>query len=137
MAIEYKINQAISGEQFISLLQRSGLAARRPIEDKACVEAMVKHTNLSVTAWQNNELIGIARCLTDFHYACYLSDLAVDSQYQHQGIGKHLQECVHQQLGQHCKLVLVAAPAANSYYKKIGFQNNPRCWILPPGSRIE
>jgi len=57
--------------------------------------------------------------VTDFHYACYLSDLAVSYDHQHQGIGKQLQIITQQQLGPHCKLVLISAPAANNYYEKV------------------
>jgi predicted N-acetyltransferase YhbS len=32
----------------------------------------------------------VARCVTDFVYACYMSELAVDEQYQRRGIGKEL-----------------------------------------------
>ena len=68
--------------------------------------------------------------MTDFHYACYLSDLAVSSAYQRRGVGKQLQVLTQRQLGPRCKLILIAAPNANEYYEHIGFTNNPRCWVL-------
>lgn len=74
--------------------------------------------------------------MTDFHYACYLSDLAVHKNYQGACIGKVLQALTQEQLGPRCKLILVAAPAADSYYGHIGYDNNPRCWILPRGRKI-
>jgi predicted N-acetyltransferase YhbS len=89
-----------------------------------------------VTAWDGNKLIGIARSITDFHYACYLSDLAVDKKYQKRNVGKKLQSLTQEQLGTKCKLILIAAPATNSYYKHIGFTNNDRCWVLERGAQI-
>lgn len=74
--------------------------------------------------------------MTDFHYACYLSDLAVSGRYQKSGIGKQLQVIAQRQLGPRCKLILIAAPSANSYYEHIGFSNNPRCWVLERDARI-
>lgn len=130
MNIEFKINEPISVDQFIDLLRESTLGERRPIDDVGCMRGMVENSNLMVTAWDGEKLVGIARSMTDFHYACYLSDLAVHKAYQKQGIGKQLQLITQQQLGEKCKLILVAAPAANSYYEHIGFTNNPRCWIL-------
>ena len=79
MALEYKVNAAITVEQFIDLLNRSTLGERRPVADRACMEGMVKNANLCVTAWDGEKLVGVARSVTDFHYACYLSDLAVDA----------------------------------------------------------
>jgi GNAT superfamily N-acetyltransferase len=130
MSIEYKINAPVSTDQFIELLRESTLGERRPIEDRECMEGMVKNSNLMVTAWHGEELVGIARSMTDFHYACYLSDLAVHREYQKTGVGKKLQVITQGKLGPKCKLILVAAPTANSYYEHIGFTNNQRCWVL-------
>ena len=137
MSIEYKINTPVSTDQFIELLRQSTLSERRPIEDRACMEGMVANSNLIVTAWDGEVLIGIARSMTDFHYACYLSDLAVHKKYQRSGIGKKLQIKTQEQLGPNCKLILIAAPAANSYYEHIGFSNNLRCWILDRDKKID
>ena len=88
MSIEYKTNTSISIEQFIDVLNRSTLGQRRPVDDRECIEGMVKNANLLVTAWEGERLVGVARSFTDFVYACYLSDLAVDVAYQRTGIGK-------------------------------------------------
>lgn len=128
--IEYKINAPVSTDQFIELLRESTLGERRPVENRECMEGMVKNSNLMVTAWRGEKLIGIARSMTDFHYACYVSDLAVHRKYQKKGIGKKLLIITQEKLGPKCKLVLVAAPTANSYYEHIGFSNNRRCWML-------
>lgn len=130
MSIQYKMNCPISVAEFQSLLQTSTLGERRPIENKPCLEGMLKHANLTITAWDNEKLVGIARSMTDFHYACYLSDLAVDENYQKQGIGKTLLINVQNELADECKLVLISAPAAHDYYEHIGFTQNERCWVL-------
>jgi ribosomal protein S18 acetylase RimI-like enzyme len=128
--IEYKVNQSITTDQFINLLNASTLGLRRPVDDRACVEGMLKHGNLLVTAWHEEKLVGVARSVTDFYFACYLSDLAVDEDYQKMGIGKQLQVLTQAQLGPKCSLILLAAPAANDYYSHIGFSHHPRCWVL-------
>ncbi len=137
MPVEYKINVAVTTDQFIDLLRATTLADRRPVDDRACIEGMLNNSNLVVSAWNQDKLVGMARCMTDFHFACYLSDLAVDEQYQKQGIGKRLQELTQQQLGPKCKLILVAAPNANDYYEQIGYTHNPRCWWLERDQRIQ
>ena len=137
MGITYKKNHTVSGEQFIALLKHSNLAQRRPIDDLVCLQGMLDHANLTITAWDADKLIGIARCVTDFHYACYLSDLAVDETYQKQGIGKQLQIDVQNSLNEKCKLILISAPSANAYYEHIGFTRNERCWVLQRNESIE
>ncbi|MCH2222838.1 MAG: GNAT family N-acetyltransferase, partial [Dechloromonas sp.] len=89
-----------------------------------------RHANLTISAWHGTQLVGIARALTDFSYVAYLADLAVDADYQKQGIGKRLIEETQSRLGASCMLVLLAAPKANDYYPKLGFEHNPRAWML-------
>ncbi|BFM14689.1 GNAT family N-acetyltransferase [Maricurvus nonylphenolicus] len=128
--MEYKVNAAVSLADFKQLLINSTLGDRRPIDDDDCLQGMLANSNLMVSAWDNGQLVGIARSVTDFHYACYLSDLAVSASYQKLGIGKQLLRLTQDQLKPQCKLILLAAPAANEYYEPIGFSHNPRCWVL-------
>ncbi len=132
MNIEFKVNALISVDQFIELLQRSSLADRRPVHDRQCMAGMIGNSNLVISAWISGELIGIARSMTDFHYACYLSDLAVHKHYQRCGVGTELQRITQKELGPKCKLILISAPAANTYYPKLGYSHNERCWVLDP-----
>lgn len=137
MNIEYKINEQPTTEQYVALLRSSTLGERRPVDDIKCMKGMIENSNLIVSAWSDGELVGIARCVTDFHFACYLSDLAVSEKHQKSGIGKQLQNLTQEQLGPKCQLILLAAPAANQYYEHIGgFTHNPRCWMLERDSRI-
>lgn len=136
MKILFKINEPITTDQFIALLEDSTLGERRPIDDRECVAGMLANSNLTVSAWASGQLIGVARSVTDFHYACYLSDLAVDRAYQKRGIGKRLQILTQEQLGPRCSLILLAAPAANGYYGHVGYTHHPRCWVLERNAEI-
>lgn len=136
MDIEYRVNEPVSVKQFVSLLKSSTLGERRPIDDTDCLSGMLENANLIVTAWHCDKLVGIARSVTDFNYCCYLSDLAVDQAYQHQGIGKQLQVLTQAELGPKCKLILIAAPAADTYYGKVGYSRNERCWVLQGGESL-
>lgn len=135
--IEYRSDAVISVNEFRGLLESSTLAERRPVEDIDCIQGMLENSNLVVTAWDGSRLVGIARSMTDFHYACYLSDLAVDQAYQRRGIGLRLQQITQEQLQPRCKLILISAPAANDYYPSIGYESSPRCWVLQRDKRCE
>ena len=126
----YRDDAQITVDQAIDLYIRSTLGERRPIHNKSAFEAMLKNANLTITAWDGNKLIGIARTLTDFDYVAYLADLAVDQEYQRAGIGKRLIAETQSHLGPDCMIVLLAAPKANDYYEHIGFEHHPRAWIL-------
>jgi predicted N-acetyltransferase YhbS len=128
--ITYRDEAQISAAQAIDLYIRSSLGERRPIDNLQTFESMLKHANLTITAWDSDQLIGISRSLTDFTYVAYLADLAVDQKYQRQGIGKKLVDETKIRLGPDCMIVLLAAPKANDYYQHIGFEHNPRAWTL-------
>lgn len=132
--MEYKVNFEVSSAQFIDVLKRSTLGERRPIDDLTCIDGMLKHANLTVTAWNMNKLIGIARSVTDFYYVCYLSDLAVDAAFQHAGIGRELIKRTQRELDWRCKIRLISAPGAVEYYPKLGFVRNEQCWELAASS---
>lgn len=125
----YRDDIKISVETAIDLYRRSTLGERRPIDRPDTFAAMLDHADVLITAWQDERLVGVARTLTDFAYAAYLADLAVDVACQRQGIGKRLVEETRRRLGKECMLVLLAAPQANDYYPKIGFEHHPRAWV--------
>lgn len=133
MEIEYRDSAEISVEQAIELYNASTLGERRPVDRPDIFEGMLKNANLIISAWHQEKLVGISRTLTDFTYAAYLADLAVDAKYQKQGIGKRLIEETRNRLGKECMVVLLAAPKANEYYPKLGFEHNPRAWVLRGG----
>ncbi len=135
MHIEYRSDADISVEEAIDLYKRSTLSERRPVDRPDIFEGMLEHANLVISAWDGGRLVGISRSLTDFTYVAYLADLAVDAAYQRRGIGKQLVDETRSRLGRECMIVLLAAPKANEYYPKIGFENNPRAWVLDPGKK--
>lgn len=124
-------NSCVSALQFQQLLKRCSLGERRPSDDLERLARMLDNSNLVVSAWAEGTLVGIARSVTDFNYCCYLSDLAVDDRWQHQGVGKALLGHTEQALATDCKMILIAAPAANDYYAPLGFERNERCWVKP------
>lgn len=126
----YRSNVKISADEFIELLKRSTLDARRPVDDKDRIQRMLDHGNILITAWRQNQLVGISRALSDFAFCCYLSDLAVDEAFQRQGIGKKLIDETHKVAGHQTMLILLAAPAAARYYPKIGMEQFTDCFLI-------
>jgi GNAT superfamily N-acetyltransferase len=128
--LRYETARQISAGEFIDLLKRSTLAERRPVDDRKCIEAMLRHANLLCSAWDGEKLVGVARSVTDFAFCCYLSDLAVDENYQRKGIGKELIRQTRSRLGDKAMIILLSAPKAEAYYPKIGFESHRSAWIL-------
>lgn len=107
----------------------STLGERRPVDEPERIAGMLKYANLIATARDSGKLIGVARSLTDFVYCTYLSDLAVDENYQKMGIGKELIRLTKEH-SPNAKLILLAAPKAVGYYPKIGMTQWQQCYVL-------
>ncbi len=126
--IQFKIGEVPEIEQIIEVYNSSGII--RPTKDFNRIEKMYANSNLIVSAWTGNKLIGISRSLTDFCYACYLSDLAVKKEYQKDGIGKRLIELTQDEIGEKTALILLSAPGAMEFYPKVGFDKVENGFII-------
>jgi enamine deaminase RidA (YjgF/YER057c/UK114 family)/GNAT superfamily N-acetyltransferase len=127
--IDYRADATLSAAQLADLFRRSGI--RRPIDDLPRLEAMIRHADLLMTAWRSGHLVGVARSLTDWRYCCYLSDLAVDRQWQRSGIGTELLRRTKAAVGEESMLLLLSAPEAMAFYPRIGMQTVANGWIIP------
>lgn len=76
MEIIYKTGIIPAAEQVIELYNKAGLP--RPTDDKERIQKMYDNSNLVITAWDNDKLVGVSRSITDWVWCCYLADLAVD-----------------------------------------------------------
>lgn len=128
MEIAYQVEKDLSVVEFRDVLARSTLGERRPIDDYERLEKMCKNADIMLTARFEGKLIGIARSISDFAFATYLSDLAVDVEFQKLGIGKKL-IAETKKLVQG-KLILLSAPATIEYYPKIGMKQFENSFYL-------
>jgi len=129
MKIIYTIEDRLDPDEFLMVLAESTLAERRPVEDRARIQKMCDKADLVITARHDGKLVGVARCLTDFTYCTYLSDLAVSEAYQRSGIGKELVRQVKEAVPD-ALLLLLAAPKAMEYYPRIGMTRHEGAFIL-------
>ena len=127
--IVYKVESTLDPVEFKDVLVRSTLAERRPINDFNRIKKMCNNANLIITARKDGKLVGVARSITDFAYCTYLSDLAVDTNYQNQGIGKRLIKETNK-AAPRAKIILLSAPAAVEYYPKIGMKKHNYCFTI-------
>lgn len=128
MKAELRKNAAISLDQFIDIYRRSGI--NRPCDDRERMANMMRHANLTITAWADDAIVGLARCFIDYGWVCYLSDLLVDREYQHAGIGSAMVDFIRAESGDNCQLVLLSAPGAMDYYPRIGFEKANHAFFI-------
>jgi ribosomal protein S18 acetylase RimI-like enzyme len=128
MEITYRFDITPDAGQIIDLYNTSGLP--RPTNDTARIKAMFENSNLIVTAWDNELLVGVSRCITDWVWSTYLADLAVRPGYKKSGIGKKLIELTREKVGEQSMILLLSVPAAMEYYPKVGFAKQESSFII-------
>ena len=133
--ITYRTGNDLDLDQLIELYRASTLGERRPVDERERMSTMLAAANLVITAWEGALLVGISRSLTDHVSATYLSDLAVRVSHQRQGIGEELIRRT-QAAAPRATVILLAAPAAEEYYPRIGMTPFTKAFLLREGQTL-
>ena len=131
MKVTYQQEPTLDAAAMLELLKRSTLAERRPVDEADTIQKMIENADILITARVEERLVGLSRAITDFSFCTYLSDLAVDQNYQRQGIGRELLQRTHATAGLNTTLILLSAPKAESYYPHICMTRHDSCWTIP------
>ncbi len=128
MNIIYSFDKRPTADQVIELYDNAGLP--RPTDDTDRIQKMFDNSNLIVTAWDGDLLVGVSRSITDWVWSCYLADLAVRSDYKKEGIGKQLINLTREKVGGQSMVLLLSVPTAMDYYPKVGFKKQESSFII-------
>ena len=101
---------------------------------------MLRHTDVAVTAWDGDVLIGFGRVLTDYVYRATIWDVIVDKAYQSQGVGTD----IVQRILNHPRLKKVElfwlCTRMPDFYEKLGFSSKEQTgmvWNRSKQGRLE
>lgn len=128
--ITYRYDGIPELKDLLLLFENSGYFPIKDKSDTKRIMEMFNNASLVVSAWHGKKLVGISRCLSDFSYCCYLSDLAVHEDYKENGIGRQLVELSKEIPGERCKLILHSNPQAEGFYAKIGMKKIDSAYII-------
>ena len=75
---------------------------------------------------KDETIVGVLFGLTDFSYWLYVTDLGVDKNYEHQGIGRALMKKAHELAGgeKDIAVYLIANQNAIPFYEKLGMKKS-------------
>lgn len=87
----------------------------------------IENSQIVITAWNEEELTGLIRCLTDFETIAYIQDILVKPDYRKQGIGDELMRQTLAKLNGIRQIVLMtedgeAVKGLHAWYQSHGFQ---------------
>jgi GNAT superfamily N-acetyltransferase len=118
--------ERLTVEEYIDFLKRTDLGSQYPKERFAeRIAKLVQTVSVSLIARDERGLpVGVLFGLTDFAYWLYVTDLGVDRNYTHRGIGRRLLQTAHELAGgeKDIAVYLIANEDAVPFYEKCGLK---------------
>ena len=136
-AITFAEKNDLDPAKLVRLFQQAPWAKGRTSQD---AREMLRHTDVAVTAWDGDLLIGFGRVLTDYVYRASIWDVIVDKAYQGQGVGAD----IVQRILNHPRLKKVElfwlCTRRPGFYENLGFSSKDQTgmvWSRANQARLE
>lgn len=120
MAVVYKINQDIMPEQAQALFRSVGwLSGEYPTR----LAKALRGSDTVVSAWDGEQLVGLANAIDDGELTAYMHYLLVDPAYHGQGVGRALVCRIKEIYADYLYLLLMCDEKKNiPFYEQYGFR---------------
>lgn len=131
--VTFSERQDIDPAQLVRLYVQAPWAAGRTEAD---VREMLAHTDLALSAWDGQKLVGFGRVLTDYVYRASIWDVIVDKEYQGQDIGTQIMQRIldHPSL-KRVELFWLCTRDKQAFYEKLGFSAKEQTGMVWARSR--
>ncbi len=116
--ITYRTNKEVDFKRLVELFTEVGWTDKT--QDMNRLKTMVNNSQIVVTAWDGQMMVGFARCTTDYVFNGQINNVVVDSIYRGKGIGKSL---IQRILNSSDKVTYVLRGDQDNieFYKRMGF----------------
>jgi len=121
--INYQINQTIAENDLTKLYNSVGWFAYT--NTRVNLLAAVANSLMVVSAWADNQLVGLVRVVGDGETIIFIQDILVEPKFQSQQVGTELMNRVlnmYQNVRQKV-LLTEEAPDVRHFYEKFGFRS--------------
>jgi ribosomal protein S18 acetylase RimI-like enzyme len=102
---------------------------------------MLAHTDLAISAWDGDRLVGFGRVLTDYVFRASIWDVIVDPSYQGQDIGTQIMlRILHHPALHRVELFWLCTRDKQAFYEKLGFTDKEQTgmvWVRAQHARLE
>jgi len=122
--MEYKDTRDMSKEEVYNLYNENGWVSYVKYIDRTMLS--IEKAFYVYSAWDNNKLVGLIRCVGDGLTILYIQDLLVLPKYQGKGIGSKLLSDTLNKFNEVYQTVLMTDDTEKtvSFYKKCGLKSS-------------
>ena len=115
----FSFTEPINPEQLQALFQQTGWAkSRTPLE----IQQMLDNSQLILGVWEDDQLIGFARVVTDDIYRAWIEDVVVDEAHRKNGIASHIIQKLLKRLEHIENVTLDCEASLVPFYGRHGFK---------------
>jgi ribosomal protein S18 acetylase RimI-like enzyme len=126
-SISFSDRTDIDPAQLLRLYHQAPWAKHRTADQ---AQQMLGHTDLAITAWDGDRLIGFARVLTDYVFRASIWDVIVDKHYHSRGIGTDLvKHILHHPVLKQVELFWLCTRMPG-FYERLGFSSKEQTGMV-------
>ena len=122
MTIHYKDNTPISIDSLTQLYQSVGW--RNYYNDPTIMNQLLPGSWHYISAWEDDQLVGLIRTISDGCYILYIQDILVHPDYQRQAIGTSLMKQMLERAKDMQQIILTTDDTERTiqFYQSLGFK---------------
>ena len=95
------------------------------------IKQMLANSNVIITLWKNNNLVGFGRATTDQVYRAVLWDIVVSQNVQRVGLGKIIvEELLKDKKINSAEKIYLMTTDSKDFYKQLGFKVNSNQFLM-------
>ncbi|MCD8893104.1 GNAT family N-acetyltransferase [Mammaliicoccus sciuri] len=116
--MEYSIKRIPSNEDLQKLYLSVGWDVY--VKNNENMTVLLKNAYYFVTVWDNDQLVGLTRVISDDHSIAYVQDILIDPDYQGNGIGSKLLNMIKERFNHVRQVVLMTDTSEKTinFYEK-------------------
>ena len=116
--MEYSIKRIPNNEDLQKLYLSVGWDVY--VKNNEDMTVLLKNTCYFVTVWDNDQLVGLTRVISDDHSIAYVQDILIDPDYQGNGIGSKLLNMIKERFNHVRQVVLMTDTSEKTinFYEK-------------------
>ncbi|WML34443.1 GNAT family N-acetyltransferase [Clostridium sp. OS1-26] len=118
----YRTDKKVDYDKLKTLFNEVGWTDKT--DDINRLKTMVENSQIVVTAWDEETMIGFARCTTDYVFNGQINNVVVDSKYRRKGIGKVLINTILDSSKQ-VTYMLRGDIENEKFYRSLSFEDGP------------